>query len=138
MSEKESESPEQGTDRQDALRRLLLDKRKHIIDIAQKEFADYIKGDRQLIETVLDEGDLAEIDLSEGLKLKKLGSYHDTISKIDEALRKVKENTYGSCEDCGEEINPERLKVLPFAIRCRDCQETAEEIEAVERNEEGY
>jgi DnaK suppressor protein len=47
----------------------------------------------------------------------------------------LREGTYGTCEDCGEEINTERLKVLPFAIYCRDCQEKREEIEKIETEE---
>jgi DnaK suppressor protein len=48
----------------------------------------------------------------------------------------TEEKTYGMCEDCNEEINTERLRVMPFAIRCRDCQEIREEAEAVEREAE--
>ena len=57
--------------------------------------------------------------------------------KIDASLAKLDENTYGICEDCDEPIMPGRLLVLPFAIRCRDCQEIEEEREANEMMEEG-
>jgi DnaK suppressor protein len=41
---------------------------------------------------------------------------------IDEALARVENGTYGICADCGDEIGLERLKVLPFAVRCVDCE----------------
>jgi DnaK suppressor protein len=41
---------------------------------------------------------------------------------IDEALARVNNGTYGFCADCGDEIGLERLKVLPFAVRCVDCE----------------
>jgi DnaK suppressor protein len=41
---------------------------------------------------------------------------------IDEALARVENGTYGICADCGDEIGLGRLKVLPFAVRCVDCE----------------
>ena len=39
-----------------------------------------------------------------------------------DALARVGNGTYGICADCGDEIGLERLKVLPFAVRCVDCE----------------
>jgi DnaK suppressor protein len=104
--------------------------REKVLKDTQHELSKYIKGeDRQLVESVLDSGDWSVIDLNEDVKLKILRSHTETLAKIDEAIRKLDEGTYGVCDDCGDEINPERLKILPFAIRCRDCQEVAEEEE---------
>ncbi len=41
---------------------------------------------------------------------------------IDQALARVDNGTYGICAECGDEIGLERLKVLPFAVRCIDCE----------------
>jgi DnaK suppressor protein len=121
-----------GETREDSLRRFLVQKRKQIFREAQEEIAKYIKGEnRQLVETALDDGDWSVIDLSEDISLRKLGTHRETLLKIDEALRKLSEGTYGTCEDCGDEISAERLRVLPFAIYCRDCQEAREEMEAI-------
>jgi len=54
-----------------------------------------------------------------------------TLRKIDEALLRLGEGTYGVCTDCDEAISEARLKALPFATLCRDCQEQAEETEAL-------
>lgn len=116
-----------------ALRKLLLEKREQIARETQEEISKYIKGEnRQLVESALDDGDWSVIDLSEDINLRKLATHRETLLKIDESLRKINEGTYGVCEDCGEEIPTDRLRVLPFAIYCRDCQENREELEAAQ------
>lgn len=45
------------------------------------------------------------------------------------ALRRLTEGAYGFCADCGGEIGVERLRSLPFALRCRHCQEVWEAAE---------
>jgi len=127
---------DKSADREDELRRMLIRKRESVIQNTKEEVSKYISGEsRQLVETALDGGDWSVIDLSEDLRLQKLGANNDTVFKIDESIRKLDEGTYGLCEDCGDEISSERLRVLPFAIRCRDCQEDHEEIMAAEKGE---
>jgi len=119
-----------------ALRRTLLAKRESLIQEARTEISKYIKGEtRQLVDTALDDGDRSFVDLYEDISLKQLSSHGETLRKIDEALRKLNEGTYGICEDCGEKIDEERLKILPFAIYCIDCQERKERFEEMERME---
>ncbi len=43
------------------------------------------------------------------------------LKKIDKALEKIKNGTYGICEKCGGEISPERLEALPEAVECIKC-----------------
>jgi DnaK suppressor protein len=121
-------------ERKATLRRALINRREEIVKEAKVEISKYIRGDtKQLVDTALDDGDWSIIDLSEDISLKQLSTHRETLLKIDEALRKLNEGTYGKCEDCGEEISEERLRVLPFAIYCRDCQEKREQIEEMER-----
>lgn len=123
-------------ERRVALRRSLVARREQIVKEAKLEISKYIKGEtRQLVDTALDDGDWSVIDLSEDVSLRRLSAHKDTLQKIDEALRKLDEGTYGICEDCGEAISEQRLKILPFAIYCTDCQESREEIEEIERRE---
>ncbi len=51
---------------------------------------------------------------------------------ISEALRRIEEGTYGRCIDCGRWIRLQRLETIPWAKRCRACQEKWEMLEAVE------
>lgn len=50
-----------------------------------------------------------------------------TLKKIDEALHRLEEGTYGDCVECGQKIAEARLKALPFASTCRECQQQQEE-----------
>ena len=47
----------------------------------------------------------------------------DRLRLIDQALARVDNGTYGTCAECGEDIPIERLKALPFALLCVDCQQ---------------
>ena len=49
------------------------------------------------------------------------------------ALARLEQGTYGNCFDCGEEIAEKRLRALPFAVRCKDCEEARENAEQRER-----
>ena len=123
-------------ERKATLRKALIGRREEIVKEAKTEISKYIKGEtKHLIETAHDDGDWSVIDLSEDISLKQLSAHRETLLKIDEALRKIDEDTYGKCEDCGEEISEKRLKVIPFAIYCRDCQEKREQLEEIERKE---
>ncbi len=55
--------------------------------------------------------------------------------QIDDALDRIEEVTYGLCEDCGTKIPRARLKVLPFAKFCVECQEKNEREEKYTREE---
>jgi len=46
----------------------------------------------------------------------------DVLSKVDRALHKFDEGTYGLCDKCGEAIAPERLEALPQASLCLECK----------------
>jgi DnaK suppressor protein len=119
-----------------ALRKALILKREEILKETKLEISKYIKGEtRQLVDTALDNGDWSVVDLSEDISLKQLGNHRENLFKIDEALRKLDEGTYGKCEDCGGDISEKRLKVLPYAIYCIDCKEKREQLEKIESKE---
>jgi DnaK suppressor protein len=50
---------------------------------------------------------------------------------IDQALRRVRNKTYGNCEQCGEPINRERLEAVPHARLCIKCKELEEHRKSV-------
>lgn len=118
------------------LRKHLLHKREAIVQEAKDEIAKYISGEtRQLVDTALDDGDWATVDISEDINLNRLAAHRKTMLDIDESLRKIEEGTYGICEECGEEISEKRLNVLPSATLCIICQERKELLEAVMKEE---
>ncbi|MCS7203740.1 MAG: TraR/DksA C4-type zinc finger protein [Thermodesulfovibrio sp.] len=124
--------------RKDRLKKMLNKMKEQILQEAKEEIRKFQTAERrQIIETVMDDADLSVIDLSEDISLKQLSAHRDVLKKIEQALRKLDEGTYGVCEMCGDEIPEERLKILPFAIYCRDCQERIEMMEKFESEEGG-
>jgi DnaK suppressor protein len=123
-------------DRLEELKKVLLGKRETIVREAKAEISKYISGEnRQLVDTALDEGDWAVVDISEDINLRRLDAHRKALHDIDESLRKIKEGTYGICEECGEEISEKRLRILPAANLCVACQENKEQLEAMEKTE---
>jgi DnaK suppressor protein len=131
------DSEKKGTRKEDRLRELrksLIKRREAIIRETKEEIAKYVSGEaRQLVDTALDDGDWAVVDVSEDLNLSRLTAQRKTLHDIDESLRKIDEGTYGICEECGEEISEKRLSVLPTATLCLSCKENKEQFEALEK-----
>ena len=48
------------------------------------------------------------------------------LEQVEEALERFERGTYGSCLDCGEEIDSARLKAIPSASLCIDCMQRRE------------
>ena len=84
---------------------------------------------------MLDEVDMAVNDIEQGMKMR-LGNRESLyFRKVEEALLRIKEGTYGLCLDCGNNIGVKRLEARPTAELCIDCKETAERAESL--NAEG-
>ena len=49
------------------------------------------------------------------------------LNMIDEALKRIKQNEYGLCANCQEEMQQKRLEAVPWAKHCINCQEKAEQ-----------
>ncbi|MHB1660811.1 MAG: TraR/DksA family transcriptional regulator [bacterium] len=58
------------------------------------------------------------------------------VREIDNALFKIKEESYGICDECGEPISKKRLQIIPYSNLCINCQSRAEEEEKKQMNEE--
>ena len=82
---------------------------------------------------VLDAVESAEADIQEDIEFALVQMKSETLSKINDALARLEQGDYGNCFDCGEEIAEKRLRALPFAVRCKDCEEAREVAEQRER-----
>ncbi len=60
------------------------------------------------------------------LMIDLIQSGEEGVRNIDTALEKIEEGTFGVCELCTKKINKERLKAIPFAKLCIDCQRKEE------------
>lgn len=115
-----------------AIKAMLLKKREGIVlEIARRSKAS-TESSAQDIGDILDsvsEERTRELDLILTDREKR------KLAQIDDAIERIEENTYGLCEECGVKIPKARLKVLPFAIFCVECQEKNEREEKYTREE---
>jgi DnaK suppressor protein len=65
-------------------------------------------------------------DIQDDLDLALIQMKAETLRRIENALQRLSDGRYGNCAECAKEIPSERLHALPFAIRCRPCEETRE------------
>jgi DnaK suppressor protein len=82
---------------------------------------------------VFDEGEVSEIDIQDGIQFALIQMKAETLEKLDAALRRLGEGAYGYCFECGDEIAKARLAALPFAVRCKGCEEARETASQRER-----
>jgi DnaK suppressor protein len=75
--------------------------------------------------------DQASSYTDKSVEVKALNRSRKLISKIEQALRKIKEGTYGYCEETGEPIGIKRLLARPIASLCIEAQEKHERDEKI-------
>jgi DnaK suppressor protein len=114
------------------LRTMLEGRRRELVFDIQDKIRD---GRRDFANEreVLDEGESSEVDIQDEIEFALIQMKAETLNKIDTALRRIEDGTYGKCSECGDEIAEARLRALPFAVRCRDCEEAREAAESCER-----
>lgn len=116
------------------LQRILEERRREILNEVQLKIRDVrafgASGEGQ---GVLDAAETSEADIQDDIELALIQMKSETLHKIEEALHRLDERTYGYCFECGDEISEKRLRALPFAVRCKDCEETREQAEQRER-----
>jgi DnaK suppressor protein len=121
-------------DRNASLKTMLLERRQVLTREIDELLARHRRDQRlQREQSVADTGDRSLQDSTGEQQISILEVRNRMRNQIDDALRRLQEGTYGTCEDCGREISPERLKAMPFARRCVDCQQKAEVIEQIEK-----
>jgi len=101
-----------------------------------RQVADDLENDardeyQELIQSIRDEGDAALDELRESSIFSLIDLKVEELEKIEDALTRIEEGEYGRCVDCGRWITPARLEVMPYAVRCRACQERREKISSV-------
>ena len=111
----------------ESFRKLLIEKKtkilRHLDDLSASSEADMAEGGMG------DPVDIASTEITQA-SLQKIGERETyLLKKIDLALHKIDEGTYGECESCGEDIDPRRLMARPEAQLCIDCKTEQENVE---------
>ena len=96
-----------------------------------QEISEDIENDareeyQELVQSIRDDSNRALAELEETTLWSYVELKVQEIENIDEALKRMQAGRYGSCKSCGGWIRPARLAVVPYAVRCRACQEKQE------------
>lgn len=100
-------------------RQQLLSWRQELIEESQETISNL----RREVRDVGDEAERATRETDNSLELRTRDRYRKLLAKIDQALRRVDDGSYGYCEETGEEIGLARLQARPIATLCLDAQE---------------
>ena len=84
---------------------------------------------KEVKEVTGDFADIASAETEKSIELRTRDRERKLISKIDEALKRIDNNTYGFCEVTGKPISIKRLEARPIATLSLEAQETHEEQE---------
>ena len=113
--------------RYEELKRALEERRLEIDSSIRGQLAS-VREERAATEHVgpLDDGEVADVDVQEHIEVALMHIRLETIDRIGAALARLEAGQYGRCIECGEDISEARLRALPFAVRCVDCEESRE------------
>ena len=134
MSVNKAPGGQMNRDRYAELRRILDERRREIMSEVHEKIRDVrSEGANSPTSGVLDAAETSEADIQDDIEFALIQMKAETLTKIEEALRRLEEGTFGYCFECGEEISERRLRALPFAVRCKDCEEAREMAQQRER-----
>ena len=77
-------------------------------------------------ETFPDPNDRASLESDRNFTLRIRDRERKLISKIDKAIKRLEDGTFGICEECGCEISARRLEARPVTTLCIECKEEQE------------
>lgn len=103
--------------------KILLQKRQKLLTNAIQTLESDMKLDQA---DLADEMDLASSEYLQSFQFRLRGRERTFLSKIDKALAKLQDGSFGICEDCGEAIHTKRLEARPEATLCIKCKEEQE------------
>ena len=113
----------------DTLKKILNERRQELMSDAVGTMHGMGMVEEDSRESFPDPTDRASLEGNRNLTLRIRDRERKLITKIDEALGRIGDGTYGTCEDCGSAIGVERLKARPvttLCIQCKSEQEAAE------------
>jgi DnaK suppressor protein len=105
---------------------LLTEKRDEIIKKAKQTLEEDMALDAN---DLPDEMDLASSEYLQSFTFRLRGREKVFLDKIEKALAKIEDGSFGTCEECGEEISVKRLEARPETTLCIRCKEDQERIE---------
>jgi len=113
-------------------KRILLDLRKKLVDNVNFMEDEALGKSRQdasgdLSNVPIHMADVGTDNYDRDLTIGLIQNGEEELKAIDNALERIGEKTYGSCEECGTKISKARLTALPYVHNCIECQRLEEE-----------
>ncbi|MCC6214776.1 MAG: TraR/DksA C4-type zinc finger protein [Polyangiaceae bacterium] len=105
---------------------MLLARREEIVKRAQQTLDEDMTLDAN---DLPDEMDLASSEYLQSFTFRLRGREKVFLDKIQKALEKIDEGTFGVCDECGEPISAKRLEARPETTLCIRCKEDQERVE---------
>ncbi len=105
---------------------LLTEKRDEIVKKAKQTLEEDMTLDAN---DLPDEMDLASSEYLQSFTFRLRGREKSFLDKIQKALAKIEDGSFGTCEECGEEISVKRLEARPETTLCIKCKEDQERLE---------
>lgn len=91
------------------------------------EARETVEGMHEAVkDTYADPTDRALLESNRNTTLRMRDRERKLINKVQEAIRRLDEGTFGYCEECGEYIGDERLRARPVTTLCIECKEDQE------------
>ncbi len=109
----------------EAFRKLLTQKINELLSEAGKTVSEMTNGK----ENFPDPNDRASLESDRNFELRIRDRERKLIAKMQEAIKRIDDGTFGICEDCGGPISEKRLLARPVTTECIDCKTKQEKIE---------
>jgi DnaK suppressor protein len=110
----------------EAFRAMLKEKRDEIVRRAEQTLKEDMTLDS---DDLPDEMDLASSEYLQAFTFRLRGREKNLLDKIQKALDRIDDGTFGICEECDEPITPKRLEARPETTLCIRCKEEQERVE---------
>jgi DnaK suppressor protein len=124
MNMKKSEAPKKSDLKK--FKKILEEKREALVKAARERLQEDMTLDTN---DLPDEMDLAASEYLQSFTFRLRGRERFFLDKIDQALKRIEDGSFGICESCEEAISVKRLEARPettLCIRCKEDQERAE------------
>lgn len=109
------------------LRELLTEqKRKLWAELREEIFVETGEGLATQYDIPQDLGEMSILDALSDAGLAVADIRRAELTKLEEALGRLEMGTYGVCEGCGEPIDVQRLRLVPYTAYCMECQREQE------------
>ena len=112
-------------------KKLLLSLRERLVGKVDVMQGETLKKSRQdasgdLSNVPIHMADVGTDNYERDIMIELIQNGEEGVRNIDTALEKIEEGSFGVCELCAKKINKERLKAVPYAKLCIDCQREEE------------